>query len=143
MNELSDTWGIDDLGDRRPPIMGTEVSAVLKQQLSEAMQNSPLSRAEIAHQMSLYLGVKISEALLNQYAAPSAGDKQMSLPRLAAFIHATDAISLIRFLPSLFGYSIINEKQRALLERELLKERLKALESEIARADATYQGSGQ
>ncbi|WP_068087383.1 hypothetical protein [Polycladidibacter stylochi] len=142
MNDLCKTWGIDDLGETRA-LQGTEVSAALKLELSEAMARSPLSRAEIAHRMTLYLGTKISEAQLNQYAAPSAGDKQMSLPRLAAFIHATNDSHLIQFLPSLFGLTVINQRQRALLERELLKERLKALESDIALADATYRGSSQ
>ncbi len=125
--------------EERP--QGPQILNSLKSRMNEAADKSPLSRAEIAHQMSLYLGTKITEATLNQYLSPSAGDKNVNLARLAAFIHATDSIELLGYLPSLFGFHVVSSKHAALVRRELLKEHLTELQGEIDQADQDYRGA--
>ncbi|MBL4785401.1 MAG: hypothetical protein JKY49_08220 [Cohaesibacteraceae bacterium] len=122
--------------DKQP---ASVVADALKERLKTILkhhQDTGVTRSEIAHRMSVFLGTKISEAVLNQYVAKSAGDKHISFVRLLAFIQATNATELVGFIASQFGLHVVEAKYARLIERELLKARLKQLEDDISEAEA-------
>ena len=140
-------WGLDTFvyGSDEATTFGPAFSDDLKKRMNEALENAckkeGISRAEVAHRMSQFLGVKISEGYINQYVSPSASDKQINVTRFIAFIHATKAVELLGILTAPFDLRVVSTKHAKLIERELLKERLKALEADIENADQEYRGA--
>lgn len=138
-------WGLPDIcvGHVDKATNGPALADALKTQMNDVLDkcvSDGTSRATIAHRMSEYLGGKISENYLSQYVAPSAGDKHMNVARFMAFIQATGATHLLGFLASQCELRLVTGKHAKLIERELLKERLKALECDIAKSDDDYRG---
>ncbi len=139
-------WGLSDfaIGDGEAKTFGPAFTTELKQRMNAALdrctKEEKITRAEVAYRMSQFLGVKIGESMINQYVAQSAGDKQMNISRFIAFVYATKAFELLGILVAPFEMRVVTAKNAKLVERELLKERLKALESDIESADQQYRG---
>jgi len=124
------------------PSYADKLKAAMADKLDECAK-ADISRDEVAHRMSEILGQKVSTTILNQYVSKGAGDKQMNVARFMAFIEATGGYDLIGWMASLFDLRVVSEKHAKLIERELLKERLKALEADIEAADADYRGAAR
>jgi transcriptional regulator with XRE-family HTH domain len=140
-------WGLNTFvyGDEdqkvHGPALGNAVKERMHKALDRCMKAEGISRAEVAHRMSEFLGAKITESYLNQYVSASAGDKQINVARLIAFVQATNSHELIGFLAAQFDMRAVTTRHAMLIKRELLKERLNALNEEIERADSEYRGA--
>lgn len=140
-------WGMPTFvhGNNEAEVFGPAFSDDLKRRMGAALDNctkeQKISRAEVAHRMSQFLGTKISETYINQYVATSAGDKQINVARFVAFVHATQAYELLGMLVAPFDLRVVSTRHAKLIERELLKERLNDLQKEIEQVDQAYRGA--
>lgn len=141
-------WGMENVSiGQQPermhgPDYADKISEAIAAKLEECAKRGQ-SRSDIAHRMSRIMGTTIRENILNQYSSTAAQDKNISVARFLAFMEATQGYDLLGLLSSPFDLHIVTSKNAKLIERELLKERLKELEADIEAADASYQEAGK
>lgn len=97
-----------------------------------AVESCGKNRAEIAAEMSEYLGEDFSKATLDAYLAESKTSHVIQLHRFAALIHATGDMRLLSLLPELFGHVVISEEHAGLLTIALLKEKRDQIDEALA-----------
>lgn len=109
--------------------------------ISEALKNDGRSRADIAREMSTYLGDTVTEAMINQYASPSNDKHNIPAHRLLALLAVTKDARLINTVLDGTGLVAVHEKYEALIRREMAKEARERLDREIAAADAHWRAN--
>jgi hypothetical protein len=107
--------------------------------IAEALKNDGRSRADIAREMSTYLGDTVTEAMLNQYASPSNDKHNIPAHRLLALLAVTGDARLINALLEDAGLIAVSAKYEVLIRRELAKEARERLDREIAATDAQWR----
>ena len=118
-------------------VRAVSLSARFAKAISLALKESPLPRAEIAERMSDYLGVQVSEAMLNAYASEARTDHNISIHRFAALVHATQDWRLLSTLVDMFPVAVIDRKYLDVIRLAQLGEKkreLEAAESQLRRA---------
>ena len=109
----------------------------MKRAMARAIRECPYDRPTIAARMAQYLGLSsISKAMLDAYTAESKGGHDITLPRFAAFVHATGAMWLWDEAVSDQGATLLvgdearlAEIARLQQEQETIKAELRALRS--------------
>lgn len=108
--------------------------------VSETLKTCGRPRADIARAMSEYLGERVSEAMLNQYAAPSAEGHNIPAHRLVALAVVTgDARRLANVLLADTNLIAIDAKYESLINRELADEAIEKLQRRRNAADAQWR----
>ena len=120
----------------------TRVNAVdLRDRLSRSVAATilGLDRAEIAAQMSAFLGTDVSVDMLNKYCSPSA-DHMISLERAIALIAVTDD-------PRIFGdallrhdYAVIQKRYLAAVDEAMYTDEIEQLSRKKKRARQEWKG---
>ncbi len=111
--------------------------ARMKRAMARAIRECPHDRPTIAARMAQYLGLpSISKAMLDAYTAESKSGHDITLPRFAAFVHATGAVWLWDEAMADQGATILigdearlAEIARLQQEQESIKAELRALKS--------------
>jgi len=96
--------------------------------LSEAMTRSGKCRAEIAAQMSEYLGQNVTENMLDCYASPARRDHKITLERFIALLDATDCYELLGFVAEFVGFVAVPARYAEVIQLWETEERLADLE---------------
>src|SRR4030042_6264477 len=101
----------DLLKDLRPQNSGFSsfnIDILLRETISQAIKDSPLSRFQIAAQMSEALGVEVSKTMIDSWTAESReGINRFPACYLPAFCDAVGSIEPLRMLADLDGAFII------------------------------------
>lgn len=124
----------------RTPVARIDIDryrAKMKRAMARAIRECPLDRPTIAARMAQYLGLpSISKAMLDAYTAESKEGHDITLPRFAAFVHATGAMWLWDEAVSDQGAILLvgdearlAEIARLQQEQETIKAELRALRS--------------
>jgi len=114
-------------------IQGPSISSRFARAISQACKNCGKSRAEIAREMSEYLGEEVTENTLNAYASEARESHTINVHRFAALIHATGAFELLTLLPGEFGFGVVDRKYMPLCERVVHRAQLVQHRAEIDR----------
>lgn len=109
----------------------------MKRAMARAIRECPYDRPTIAARMAQYLGLpSISKAMLDAYTAESKEGHDITLPRFAAFVHATGAMWLWDEAVSEQGATLLigdearlAEIARLQQEQETIRVELRALKS--------------
>lgn len=109
----------------------------MKRAMARAIRECPYDRPTIAARMAQYLGLPtISKAMLDAYTAESKEGHDITLPRFAAFVHATGAMWLWDEAVSEQGATLLigdearlAEIARLQQEQEIIRAELRALKS--------------
>jgi hypothetical protein len=104
----------------------------LSRAISVSLQTCGLSREEIAQRMSQHLGRPVSLNILNAYASPQRETHQISVPRFAALLHATQDRRLIEFLAEPLGWAAVERGYLPLIELAAIQERQQELRRRAA-----------
>ncbi|CDZ32175.1 Hypothetical protein NGAL_HAMBI1145_09460 [Neorhizobium galegae bv. officinalis] len=144
-----DTFTFDLFRDLQPePVVerfaGDEVKAwSLSGRLAKAialtMEDSDLSREEIAAAMSDITKASISKATLDAYSSQAKEQNQIPAVRLAALVAVTGDARALNVLLEEAGLIVIPKKYEALLKRERAREMRELLEREEKAADAEWR----
>jgi hypothetical protein len=126
-----------DLLDWTPPepvaafapeqVRGATLEARIARAVSVALQDSKLTREEIAKQMGAWLGEKVSLNMLNAYASVARQDHPIGLSRFLALVQATGDRRLLELLAEMFGWAVIERRHLPLIEMAAVQERLDEL----------------
>lgn len=126
-----------DLLDWTPPapvaafapeqVRGATLEARIARAVSLALQDSKLTREEIAARMSAWLGTKVTANMLNAYASVARQDHPIGLTRFLALVQATGDRRLLELLAEMFGWAVIERRHLPLIEMAAVQERLDEL----------------
>jgi hypothetical protein len=90
----------------------------------------PMTRAEIARQISALLGRPVSATILDKWASEASDDHRIPLDAFIALIAVTGARGLIGFVPQQFGHSAIADAHADLVELTFIRARRAELEAQ-------------
>lgn len=123
-----------ELAPRQPAAGSLNLDARLRDWLRRAVDDSGLSRAEVAQRMTLFVhgvdaeGGEITKASLDKWLQPSGAEWRFPLAYLPAFVHATaGAPAVIEPLMKAAGYAAMPSADVALAQLAALKVQQRAL----------------
>lgn len=106
--------------------------AQMKRAMARAVRECPFDRPTIAARMAQYLGLpSISKSVLDAYTAESKTAHDITLPRFAAFIHATGAVWLWDEAASIQGVTMLVGEEALLAEIAYRQQEQRRLASEL------------
>lgn len=108
--------------------LDSKIARLIGQALRDAREDG-LTRAQIAKQMSEYLGRTISEAMLNKWSSESSEDHRIPLDAFVGLVEVTGAKDLLGFVPGMFGLTVIEDQYADLIEEQLLEEHITEMEA--------------
>lgn len=91
-------------------VQAATMRARIARGVSVTLNESDLSRKEIALRMSEWLGEKVTENMLNAYASESRAEHSISYLRFLALVHATEDPRLLQVGAELIHHSVINDR---------------------------------
>jgi len=97
-------------------VRAASIAGRLCRGISEALSDSPHSRAEIARKISEFLGEDVGENMLNAYASPARETHVINVVRFIGLIHATQDRRLLELVAGMFGWAVVPEKYLPLIE---------------------------
>lgn len=110
----------------------------LSKAVALTMDESGISRADIATAMSDALKASVSKGMLDSYAS-QAREHSISAVRLAALIEVTGDARALNVLLESSGLIVVPQKYEALLRREKARELRERAEREEQAADAQWK----
>lgn len=113
----------------------------LAKAIALTMEESSLSREEIAAQMSEITKSSVSKATLDAYASQAKEQNQITATRLAALVTITGDARPLNVLLEEAGLIVVPKKFEALLKRERARELRALLEREEQAADAQWRAN--
>jgi hypothetical protein len=108
-------------------VRGATVDARISRAVSVALAECGKPRGQVAREMSRYLGEDVSAAMLDAYASVARTAHRISVPRLAALLHATGDRRLLQLLADPFGWAVIEKRHLPLIEVALIRDQEDAL----------------
>lgn len=100
--------------------------------LSEAMSRSGKPRAQIAKEMSNFLGQSVTENMLDCYASPARRDHKITLERFIALLDVTGCNELLGFVAEFVGFVAVPARYAEVIQLWQTEERLADLERQRA-----------
>lgn len=117
------------------------VGGRLAKAIALCMEDSGMTREELAAQMSEITKNSISKTLLDAYASQAKEQNQISAVRLAALVAITGDARPFNVLLEEAGLIVVPKKFEALLKRERARELRQQLEREEQAADAQWRAN--
>lgn len=105
--------------------------ARLKRAMARAIRECPYDRPTIVARMGQYLGVPLTKSTLDAWTAESKSAHDVSLPRFAAFVHATGALWLWDEAAAMQGVTMLIGDEARLAEIEARRQELKRAAAEL------------
>ncbi len=99
--------------------------------IGQALNDCPMSREEVARQMSDYLGKEVRPNILNAYASTARDTHVINIERLDALVYVTKDKRLVDLLAELVGCMAVPKEQAPYMEYAEKKIEFKKLRTEI------------
>ncbi len=99
--------------------------------IGQALNDCPMSREEVARQMSDYLGKEVRPNILNAYASTARDTHVINIERLDALVYVTKDKRLVDLLAELVGCMAVPKEQAPYMEYAEKKMEFKKLKAEI------------
>ena len=130
----------DLLRDLRPKNSGFSsfnIDLLLRETISQAIKESPLSRFQIAARMSEILGLEVSKSMIDSWTAESReGINRFPACYLPAFCQTIASIEPLKVLADLLGCVVVEGEEALLIElskvrsgKEIFSKQDKAIET--------------
>ena len=121
-----------DLLEWQPPKVAVEIEQgvagcgdlanQIARTISHALRETELDRDEVADKMSAYLGRKISRDILDKWSSEASENNRIQFDAFIALIDATGATDLLGFAPEKFGFSVVSNHYRKVIEYHEIEE---------------------
>ena len=115
-----------DVTGRGP--LDSKIARLIGQSLRDARDDG-MTRADVARQMSAYLGRSISEAMLNKWASEGSDEHRIPLDAFIGLVQATGMRDLLGFVPGEFGLTVIENEYAELIEERLLEDHIEEMQA--------------
>jgi len=120
-------------------VRAATLSARIARAVTAALKSYDGEREHVAAEMSAYLGERVTENMLNQYASQANVQHAIPVHRLIALAVVTGDARLINALLFDTGLVAVEAKYEALIERERTKEQIEKLQRKAAAIDAEWR----
>lgn len=110
----------------------------LKEAISEAIRGSSMKRYEIAGKMSEYLGVEITEGMLNAYTAESKDGYRMPAEYYPTFCRIVKDYTVMDILVASTGCRMVKPEEIYILEMGRIKQAEKLLQKKHRQIEKEY-----
>ena len=107
----------------------SKIARVIGQALRDA-RDEGLTRAQIARELSAWLGRQVSEAMLNKWSSEGSADHRIPLDAFIGLVHVTGAQDLLGFVPGEFGLTVIEEQYAEMIRLQLIRDKRQELEAQ-------------
>lgn len=149
MARKRDTFSLDLFRDYQPEpvverfaddaVKAWSLAGRLSKAIALTIDDSDMTREDIAHAMSDMTKTSVSKAMLDAYTSQAREQNQISAVRLAALVAITGDARALNVLLEEAGLIAIPKKYEALLKRERARELRALLEREEQAADAEWR----
>lgn len=119
--------------------LDNRIARVVSEALRDAKASASLQRADVARRMSDFLGRTVSEDMLNKWAS-EASQHRIPLDAFVALIEVTGSVGPLNFVPKYFGYAVVPEKYRDIIELHLIEEHEREVDQRKAALVAKLRG---
>ena len=123
-------------------VRGSTLAARISRAVSVALRDCGKPRTQVARLMGEYLGESVSPAMLDAYASVGRDQHRISVPRLAALMHATGDRRLLEMLAEPMGWAVIERRHLPLIRVASLREREDELRREREALMRRARGDG-
>lgn len=124
-------------------VQAWSLAGKLAKAIALTMEDSRMSRDEIAAQMSELTKSSVSKGMLDTYSSQARENNQISAVRLAALVAITGDARALNVLLEEAGLIVVPKKYEALLKRERARELRDAMDREIQNADAQWKANNR
>ncbi len=135
---------LDLLKDLRPQISDSStfnIDLQLRDAISRAIKECPLSRFQIAAKMSELLGVEVTKTMIDAWTAESReGINRFPACYLPAFCYVVGNLEPLRILADLLGVYVIEGKDALLTKLGRIKDQKRKLSEEEKTVEAVLRG---
>ncbi len=109
--------------------LDSKIARVIGQALRDA-RDEGLTRAQIARDLSAWLGRQVSEAMLNKWSSEGSSDHRIPLDAFIGLVQVTGAQDLLGFVPGEFGLTVIEEQYAEMIRLQLIRDKRQELEAQ-------------
>ncbi|GAA0600294.1 hypothetical protein [Paenochrobactrum glaciei] len=106
--------------------LDNQIARLISRALRDARDDGN-NRADVAANMSRYLGRSISTAMLDKWASEASDEHRIPLDAFVALVDATGAKELLGFVPGMFNLTVIENEYADLIEDKLLEDHIEEL----------------
>jgi len=122
-NQLSFFDLLKDLRPQNSGFSSFNIDLLLRETISQAIKESPLSRFQIAAKMSDALGMEVSKTMIDSWTAESReGINRFPACYLPAFCHAVNSIEPLKVLADLVGSVVVQGEEALRIEMSKIEE---------------------
>ena len=90
--------------------------------IAHALRETNLSRDEISEKMTAYLGRNLSRDILDKWTSEASEANRIPFDAFIALIDATGVTDLLGFAPEKFGFAVVPDRYRRVIELHEVKE---------------------
>ncbi len=108
---------------------GLSFAQEVSRAVAATLNDSDMSRDEIAEQMSAYLGKTVTKVALDAYASPARETHNLTFERAVALLHATRDPRLFGSILRRYGFAVVEERYLGAVEEAMIE----AEKEELAR----------
>lgn len=151
MTKARDTKTLDMFRDLEPAavverydesqVRAATLPARIARAVSATLKNFDGDRAGLAAEMSAYLGERVTENMLNQYASQANLQHAIPAHRLIALAIVAGDARLVNALLADTGLIAVAAKYEPLIDREMTREAIEKLQRKISASDAQWKAS--
>ncbi len=128
----------DDVAGRGD--LPNKIARLVGRALRDARDEGRMSRARIAADMSEELGRSVSDDMLDKWSSEASTQHRIPLDAFIALIRVTGCNELLGFVPSLFGFVVVERKYEAIIELQLLEQHERDIADRKARLQHKVRG---
>jgi hypothetical protein len=122
-------------------VRAATLSARMARAVAATLKDHDGARSALAAEMTAYLGERISENMLNQYASQASEQHAIPAHRLVALAIVTNDARLINALLADTGLIAVQSKYEPLIDREMTREAIEKLQRDEAAKDARWRAA--
>ncbi|MEJ0012825.1 MAG: hypothetical protein WDM94_09405 [Bauldia sp.] len=113
-------------------VRGGSLASQIARAVAIALKRSKKDRADIANEMSAYLGERVSLAMLNAYASEARTTHRITVERFMALVEVTGCLDLLGLVAEPFGQAVVASRYAAIIELHLIEEHQRELDARKA-----------
>lgn len=143
-NQLTLLDLLKDLRPKTSDFSSFNIDLQLRDSISRAIKDCPLSRYQIAAKMSELLGFEITKSMIDSWTAESReGVYRFPACYLPAFCHVVGSLEPLRILTDLLGAYVIEGEEALLTELGRIEEQKRKLSERERALKTVLQGMGK
>ncbi|MAU96193.1 MAG: hypothetical protein CMP81_09930 [Fulvimarina sp.] len=112
--------------------LASQIARVVSRTTQDAREEAGMTRRHLAELLTVRLGRPVSETSIEKWASEAAEENRIPLDAFIALIAETKGYEALGFVPSLFGYAVVEEKYVEIIEMKQIEDHQRLLDARMA-----------